>query len=387
MRRHWPAGRFLAAVAALLMITGVLTALVPAAASAAACQNWTGVQPPSPGASSNLLVGVAVLSPCNVWAVGSDVNGSGGTQTLTEHWNGSSWTAVPSPNPGISNHLFGVDAVSPTNIWAVGDVSSGTGTQTLILHWNGTSWKQVPSLSPGSFNRLVGTRVVSASDVWAVGFFSRGTGDKTLILHWNGTSWKQVPSPSRGGPGSDDDLFSVAALARSNAWAVGEIFTGGKSTTLILHWNGSKWARVPSPSPGHSNELFGVDATSPRNAWAVGLATNGAANQTLVLHWNGSRWNQVASPNQGGAANNNALTAVTATSTRDAWAVGYAAGGNALNSLLLHWNGTRWARVSSPKLGQSSELLGVAAASASNAWAVGAFTASGQSQALAMHCC
>jgi hypothetical protein len=228
---------------------------------------------------------------------------------------------------------------------------------------------------------------VSARNAWAVGFFSAGTGDQSLILHWNGRHWTQVPSPSPGGPGSDTDLFSVAATSASNAWAAGEVFTGTKTDTLILHWNGTRWARTTSPSPGHSNELFGVGATSAANAWAVGLATNGTANQTLILHWNGRRWKHVTSPSQGGPATNNQLDAVTATGTRSAWAVGSVDTGTARSTLILHWNGTRWMHVRSPSPGTFSSLLGVAARSAGNIWAVGSFSPLGPSQALALHCC
>src|SRR5437660_177156 len=134
----------------------------------------------------------------------------------------------------------------------------------------------------------------------AAGCLSSGAGDQTLILHWDGTTWTQVPSPSPGGTGSDSELFSVAATSHSDAWAVGEVFTSSKITTLIVHWNGHQWATVTSPNPGHSNELFGIAATSSSNAWAVGDATNGAADQTLVLHWNGRQWTQVPSPDKGG---------------------------------------------------------------------------------------
>jgi hypothetical protein len=376
------------ALAVALLITSLLASAGQAAASGAACQNWTGTQPTSPGASGNELFGVAVLSACDAWAVGDDVTSNGGRQTLTEHWNGSSWTVVPSPDPASpDNVLSSVRAVSRTNVWAVGYTAGGAGDKTLILHWNGTGWKQVPSPNPGTFNRLYSVRAVSANDAWAVGFFSRGAGDKTLILHWNGTAWKQVPSPSPGGTGSDDDLFSVTATSHSDAWAVGEVFASGKITTLIVRWNGRRWATVTSPSPGRSTELFGVAATSSSNAWAVGDATNGTAEQTLILHWNGSRWKQVTSPDQGGSTSKNILVAVTATATKNAWAVGYFAHGTGQSTLILRWNGTKWAHVGSPNLGATNILLAVAATSASNAWAVGSFRASDPSQALAIHCC
>lgn len=377
-----------AVLAAPLMMASVVAGAGSAAASARACRNWTGGQPPSPGTTSNELRGVAVLSACDAWAVGDDAGGNGVRQTLTERWNGSAWTVMRSPDPGsLDNVLTSVRAVSASNVWAVGYTTSGADTKTLILHWNGTRWEQMPSPSPGTFNRLYSLRAVSASDAWAVGVSSSGAGDMTLILHWNGTRWKRVPSPDPGGTGSDNDLFGVTATSRSDAWAVGEVFASGKITTLIVRWNGRRWTRVASPNPGRSNELFGVAATSGSNAWAVGDATNGTAFQTLVLHWNGRRWTQAASRNPGGSATDNILAAVTVTATKNAWAVGSYAHGNGRSTLILHWNGTRWAHVGSPNLGASTDLLGVAATSATNAWAVGTFFARDPSQALALHCC
>jgi hypothetical protein len=69
---------------------------------------------------------VAALAPNNVWAVGSFVKATKGpTLTLIEHYDGSEWSVVPSPNVGPhsmfqSNRLFGITAVSPTDIWAFG---------------------------------------------------------------------------------------------------------------------------------------------------------------------------------------------------------------------------------------------------------------------------
>ena len=70
----------------------------------------------------------------------------------------------------------------------------------------------------------------------------------------------------------------VAATSPRNAWAVGSIGPGpginpGRGTkTLIEHWNGKTWKRVPSPSPGPAAQLLGVAATSPYDAWSAGPA-------------------------------------------------------------------------------------------------------------------
>ena len=63
-------------------------------------------------------------------------------QTLVEHWNGSAWSVVPSPNaPGTrSNSLVSVSAVAANDVWAVGYSLIGFTHQTLIEHWDGSSW-------------------------------------------------------------------------------------------------------------------------------------------------------------------------------------------------------------------------------------------------------
>jgi len=371
-------------------MAGVFAGTGPAVASAANCQAWTGAQPPSPGTLENALSSVAVLSPCDVWAVGLDLSG-GAYQTLIEHWNGSSWAQVDSPDPGSgNNYLKSVRAASASSIWAVGSASDGTSSKTLIEHWNGTAWQTVPSPSPGSsFNELNGVRVVSASDAWAVGAYGDGNGThrQTLVLHWNGATWTQVASPDPGGSGNDNYLFAVAATSHSDALAVGEIVTSTGIQTLALHWNGTRWAQVVSPNPGTLSELFGVGATSASNAWAVGEVTTGTTEQTLVLHWNGHTWARVTSPNPGGQAHDNTLDAVAVTSISSAWAVGTYETGTGQSNIVLHWNGRTWAHVNSPSPGTQNGLFGVAATSASNVWAVGYFQTSGPEQTLALHCC
>src|SRR5258707_10203924 len=109
MPAGFPAGRARGLLAASLVVTGVLAGPGSAAAAGSTCENWTGVPPPNPGTGS-VLQGVAVVSACDAWAVGS----------LIEHWNGSAWTVVASPHPGAFSILNGVQAASRTDIWAGG---------------------------------------------------------------------------------------------------------------------------------------------------------------------------------------------------------------------------------------------------------------------------
>ncbi|HEX5302905.1 MAG TPA: hypothetical protein VFW50_38520, partial [Streptosporangiaceae bacterium] len=317
------------------------------------------------------LNGVDQLSACNVWVAG----GSGGG-TLIEHWTGgSTWTVVPSPNPGAgSNSLNSINGVSPTDIWAVGTDSNADGSaeQGLILHWDGTSWTQTPSPSPGRFVQLNAVHAISASDAWAVGTFSDGSAFQTLTLHWDGKAWTQKPSPNPG-PGANDQLTSVTATSGGDVWAVGDFLSDTQVSTvstLVMHWDGTSWTQKPSPNPEPDsiNRLTGVSAVSPDDAWAVGFFANGTADQTLILHWDGTSWTQVPSPDPFEDDN---LAGVAATSANSAVAVGNGQTGHTDSTLALRWDGKAWTQAPSPQVGTGDSLAGVSAISATEAWGVG----------------
>src|SRR5205823_6090857 len=126
-------------------------------------------------------------------------------QTLVEHWDGSTWTIVPSPNSDpLANHLDGVVAVSAGDVWAVGDFyDTGVGAhRTLVEHWNGSAWSVVPSPNVGTdHDFFTAVAAVSGSDVWAVGIDlpQNFMNQVTLVEHWDGSAWTIVPSPNVAG--------------------------------------------------------------------------------------------------------------------------------------------------------------------------------------------
>jgi hypothetical protein len=328
---------------------------------------WKIVSSPNVGTGTygNQLNAVAVASANDVWAVGFSPHPSGTPQyirqTLTEHWDGRNWSVVPSPNPAGKTFvvLNGVDAVSANDIWAVGHSGdpSSIPLQTLTMHWDGASWSLVPSPSPGTYNGNVlhGVAAVSANDVWAVGWYQSGpTGQEggALTMHWDGTQWSVVPNPSRW------TLYGVTAIASNDVWAVGE--------QSILHWNGTSWSTVSfPPPPGDSYQILkGISAVSANDIWAVGYSQwsyfYGYRYAPLTYHWDGARWGLV--PNAGGI--DEYLFSVTAIAANDAWAVGD-------NGQTQHWNGANWSRVAAPYPGLGGRFNSVAAASTSDVWAVG----------------
>jgi hypothetical protein len=62
---------------------------------------------------------------------------------LVEHWGGTSWSQVssPDPNPHIGYNLKGIAAISASDIWAAGTTG--------IENWNGTSWSLVSAVPSG----------------------------------------------------------------------------------------------------------------------------------------------------------------------------------------------------------------------------------------------
>jgi hypothetical protein len=381
-----------AALATVVALVTVAALASPAAAGASrasgsSCRTWAGDRPPVPGSGD--LDGVAVLSACDIWTVGGDQRDNTAHDAILR-WTTAGWKSYPSSGDGLN----AVAATGPASAWAVGASSSQKLLGTLTEHWNGKTWKAVPSPDPSStFNVLLGVAATSAGNVWAAGYVGGfGAGLRTLVLRWNGRKWLRQATPNPAGSTGSSDLTSVAATSRSSAWAVGA-FSNKRDNNqpLTVRWTGSAWKQVTSPDPGGAtaqDALDGVAATSKSDAWAVGQAVRpGRHLTTLILHWNGTAWRAVASPDPGGAARDNALTAVAVVSARDAWAVGYYRNASHDQTLVLHWNGAAWQRVSSPDVsGADNDLFGVDATSA-GAWLVGSVSPpEGASHALALRC-
>jgi hypothetical protein len=199
-----------------------------------------------------------------------------------------------------------------------------------------------------------------------------------LILRWEGSAWTQqlLPGPLLG------SLAGVAATSSKDAWAVGTYQNGqGRYQPLVEHWDGTHWTQVSTPnldSAQQGSGLASVAALSAHDAWAVGAFEPSGGRpllRTLVEHWNGSAWAVVPSPALGDVAYLGALAAV---SPGDVWAVGgtIAHGGihGDYRPLIEHWTGSSWRRTRAPRLARDitwAQLHDVAALSVRNVWAVG----------------
>ena len=139
---------------------------------------WKRAPSPDPGGirHDDYLYSVTVAARNDVWAVGGYHNGHDAELPLVEHWNGHRWAVVPAP-PGdpysSEQQLTDISADSPDDVWAAGwylhDNNVDLVGQTLTEHWDGSSWTQVPSSNPDFEDTFDGVAATSPSDVWAVG--------------------------------------------------------------------------------------------------------------------------------------------------------------------------------------------------------------------------
>ena len=386
----------------------------------------------------------------------SSMSKQGGTATpCVQSWQLTS-VLVPSGDDPKMTQLAAVAAITPDDVWAVGSTSrtgEGQPTETLVEHWDGTSWSIVPAPDVGNLtaaggDRLTAISAASSDDIWAVGYVGSpvigwnpsypGAGPEvsvqTLTEHWNGNAWSIVNAPDVAdldGLSGWDELTGVVAISSDNAWAVGATLwplaeDNGYAVVaqpLIEHWNGQAWSisasvdpeAVPpawalasptyvsppanAPAVG-SSALGGVTARSATDVWVVGEYDVGILSyppspwETLTEHWDGTRWTVVQAPdatlpepvNETRAANDELMAAGTS-SDGDLWAVG---GALPESALTLRLESGAWQLVAAPALSATyyaygsyeiagsdflpgiTPLAAIAVLGPSDAWAVGA---------------
>jgi hypothetical protein len=110
---------------------------------------------------------LAAASSSSAWVVGGGTSSGSHTRDVIYHWDGSAWTEVPVPSPSAThNSLMGVAVRSDSDAWAVGSFETGKKFHALALHWNGSRWSRVTA--PGVVLTAVST-VPGTREAWAVG--------------------------------------------------------------------------------------------------------------------------------------------------------------------------------------------------------------------------
>ncbi len=219
-------------------------------------------------------------------------------------------------------------------------------------------------------NQLFAAAASSPNDIWAVG---------QTVIHFDGTEWSVVPAPGIGNNNLSNNLLGIVDISPTLAWAVGNEAQGTNPPQQVIEqWNGTKWSIFTGPSfpPDSQAILSAITATSANDAWAVGEFGEGQFAFELFEHFNGTAWTaQVIK-----AKNGQEMFGVSADAPNDAWAVGQQSG-DPIKTFATHWNGTNWTSVKTPNVGAGNGHLNAVLALAPNdVWAVGLSTPTGTQQ-------
>jgi hypothetical protein len=354
-------------------------AVLAVSTTAQAAGGFSTVASPNPGANYNEIAGVAAVTASDAWAVGFQRSTGVLFHVLVEKWNGTAWSVATSASLPSSDdtRLHAAATLSSTDIWAVGSITTSTSTQSLIEHWNGTSWSVVPSpAGEPADSELLGIAAVSADDIWAVGHTTGGVGvSGSLIENWNGSAWRVVSDPALSDYGY---LTGVAAVSSDDVWAVGR--DGRHPTPIIEQWNGTTWTEVSQPVSGYDSSLNSVTVVNNDDVWAVGEQN---LNQTVTEQWNGTSWTLVPSPSVTANGTQDTLSAVTALGAGDVWAVGSTLPTTQDSQTLAEqWNGTAWQIVPTTDPSAYTNVLDTVAGTAAGQrlWAAGYSTSGGTPQ-------
>jgi hypothetical protein len=116
------------------------------------------------------------------------------------------------------------------------------------------------------------------------------------------------------------------------------------------------WTVTPSVSPStrtvtFANVLTAVSARTGTDAWAVGSYQGPLEHDGKIMlteRWDGIRWTQVPTPNV--QFFDEKLLAVSAAGANEVWAVGSTnqIGFAGTNPITAHWNGSAWTIVPTP---------------------------------------
>ncbi|MDQ1511731.1 MAG: hypothetical protein QOG50_3575 [Actinomycetota bacterium] len=183
---------------------------------------WSIMTHPRPTGVS-VLNAVRCPGATSCFSIGGYGTGNG-NNTLVEHWDGSTWSIMSSPTPTGATFagLNSLSCTSLTNCFAVGQsAGTGNGYRTLVEHWDGSAWSTITSPNVlSASNGLFSVACPSAANCFAVGFTQYNPSGlvHSLIEHWDGSAWSIVTHPR---PSGSSWLFSVSCPSGLECFAVG----------------------------------------------------------------------------------------------------------------------------------------------------------------------
>jgi len=208
------------------------------------------------------------------------------------------------------------------NAWAVG----GPG----AWRWNGHTWAKVAI--PSSSHQPSEVSTSGTGNTWVL-----NPKDATPLRRWSKGKWSAAAAAHGAG------VQHIGAAGARQVWASGDGF--------LRHYDGSAWSDKKLPG---DVTIAGIDVNHYNDVWAVGYRkTSDGNDQPYAMHWNGSAWTTTPVPEYHVGEpdwNVASLRSVAFVGTNDVYAAGdVEIGENVYSPVLVHWNGTKWSKVSVPK--------------------------------------
>jgi hypothetical protein len=218
------------------------------------------------------------------------------------------------------------------------------------------------SSPPSSDGALAAVAAVpQSSDVWVVGSIAASPdGERYFEARRHHGHWQRIKPPNIGG--RFGSLNAIAAGSSHSVWVAGEkVLHQTKQIPVIFRLAGQKFVPATLPKLKHTDEggVSALSASSASNAWAVGTINSAATGKLITLHWNGKKWSAEPLPAD---ADDEGLLSVSTSGANNAWAL-------SPEGEMFHWDGKAWTNAGSAPA--RVQLDAIATASSTSGSAVG----------------
>jgi len=221
------------------------------------------------------------------WASGGTssatyINGGYTYVSLTEEYNGSSWSEDGDSSNG---RYFGTGAGTLTAGIAFGGYLPGTGATNVTEEYNGSSWS-----GGGNMNVTTGSRMGGGTQTATIG--AGGTGPITATEYYNGSSWSTQPATlnethrERNGVGTQS---SYVAMGGTNPGET--VFY-----TDVEEYNGSTWTSVTDMVTASKNAAGIIGNSAAGAIYCGGQNDNPGTNVDDSQVFNGTTVSSGVSP-------------------------------------------------------------------------------------------
>jgi len=304
-----------------LLSTALLAGATTLAQGQAPCGDWTVIPVPvDPSWNRSVFEDVSALDDGSAWAVGyaqlpTPPYGPENVTLAMRYANGQ-WEHTPTPYVstwvgGANDFLHAVAAIAPDDVWAAGERHGDAGGASVgawvhALHWDGSSWSEMPVPAPpgGVGINFSGTRIYdiadfASDDVWFGGQWGEPNAQfsvtwRPLAMHWDGSGMTVYPTPTLYSGTNAMHMRQMAFTGPHDIWGICRTNTAGGVThePTLLHYDGSAWTQVATPSLGTSVVLDDIVATAPNDVWVFGHTYYPST--PFALHWDGSSFSVVS---------------------------------------------------------------------------------------------